>query len=334
MSRLDESRQVAQELLESLESSQAPIESSLMKGKRLARLMRDTDAQVWLDLETRGYPDKFNAAQLGTCQKYASAGGRITSDGKYLTTSLPELEAQTKSDEALIHALRSSKLPATKAKDFLEKRATEELMLTQISLQTQQRNAFAKLQGCLASLKSALHNYATDIYLAIELGDLAQDIFEEAREDVDTFVRANCPKAAEQLVAISERLRENMSESRSSALTSCRRLLMTVADSLFPAQSEPWKDSKGKLRSVGTEEYKNRLLAYIDTRISSDSSLAILRAEIEHLAARLDAVYEKSCKGVHAEISGEEARLAVIQTYLFIGEIARLSMVTVSKGAG
>ena len=148
-SRLDEARKVAQDLLDSLESSQLSIEASLMKAKRLARLMRDTDAQVWLDLETRGYPssDNFNFSQLGTCIKYAIAGGRVTPDGKYYVPSLPQIEARCKSDEAMIQALRSSRLPATKAKDFLEKSATEALLTTHIKLQVQQKEAFAQSQG-------------------------------------------------------------------------------------------------------------------------------------------------------------------------------------------
>jgi len=327
MPRLDEARKVAGELLDTLELSQSPIEVSLMKAKRLARLMRDGDAQIWLDLETRGYPDNnFNFTQIGTCQKYAVAGGRITSEGRYYTSSLPELEAERQADEAhIIDVLRSAHPPDAKAKDFTEMRATTALISAQVELQAMQKKSFAQSQGLFASLKSALHSYATDIYLAIELGDVAQDIFEEAREDVDSFVRAHCPKAVEQLIAINERLREDLAESRSAALTSCRRLLVSVADSLFPAQSEPWQDSKGKLRKVGTEEYKNRLIAYMENRLSSAGSFSILATEIEHLAARLDAVYEKASKGVHTDVSRDEARLAVIQTYLFIGEIARLS---------
>lgn len=42
-----------------------------------------------------------------------------------------------------------------------------------------------------------------------------------------------------------------------------------------------------------------------------------------HLAARLDAVYEKACKGVHNEVDNGEAQLTVIHTYLFLAEVAR-----------
>ena len=76
---------------------------------------------------------------------------------------------------------------------------------------------------------------------------------------------------------------------------------------------------------MGSDEYKNRLLAFVDREIKSESSQSVVAAEIEHLAARLDAVYEKTCKGVHSDVSKDEARLAVIQTYLFVAEIARIS---------
>ena len=75
--RIDEARRVALALLNDLEGSSFPIDAILMKAKRLARLMRDFDAQLWLDSETRGYPDGYNSSKLGTCQKYAVSGGRV-----------------------------------------------------------------------------------------------------------------------------------------------------------------------------------------------------------------------------------------------------------------
>ena len=323
MPRIDEARATVHDLLVSLETSQITIDKILLKATRLARLMRDADAQLWFGLETCGYTEKFILGELGTCRKYAERGGRITPDGKYYLIGLPKLEAQIISDEAIIDGFRNVQY-STGAKDYLESGATTSLIAGQVQLQNNQKEIYSQNQSLFISMKSAIHSYATDVYLAIELGDIAQSIFEEARGNVDNFIRVNCPKAAEQLIAINERMHENLPESRSAALTSCRRLLMTVADSIFPPQIE-WKDTKGIKRKVGPEEYKNRLLAFAETRIDSDSSYAILTSEIDHLAARVDAVYDKVSKGVHADVSTDEARLAVIQTYLFIGEIARLS---------
>ena len=324
--RFDEARRVAQSLLDDLEGSASPIDAVLMKAKRLARVMRDADAQLWLDLETRGYPIDFSFERIGTCRQYAISGGRLIAEtSKYYPQSLPEIEANAASDEALLASLRTARSPTTTAKDYLEKNATVALMATQLNVQADQKKAYAQSKSLFASMKAGVHNYATDTFLAIELGDIAENIFESARNEVDTFVRSHCPQAAEKLIAINERMAENSSESRTAALTSCRRLLVAVADSLFPSRDEEWLDGKGKARKVGTEQYKNRLLAYLAESNQSQSSNEIIESELEHLAARLDAINDKACKGVHVDVSDQEARLAVIHTYLFIGEIAQHS---------
>jgi sulfite reductase alpha subunit-like flavoprotein len=280
------------------------------------------DAQGWLDLETRGYPPKVSFSSLGTCQEYAVAGGRLDLEtSKYWTQSLPELEANAASEEAHLNALRSAPTARANAKDFLEKSATEALLATQLKVQAAQKKNYVQSQSLLASMKAGIHSYATDTYLALELGDVAEEIFERARKAVDRFVRAYCPTAAEKLVAINERMSESSPESWTAALTSCRRLLMSVADAMFPAREEDWKDATGKPRKVGTEQYKNRLLAFL-SESSKTGSRELVTSELEHLAGRLDAIYEKTCKGVHVNVSEQEATLAVIHTYLFIGEIA------------
>ena len=236
-SNIDEARQVARTLLDDLETVTVRTEGILMKAKRLARLMRDADTQRWLGYETLGYPSKLNLDELGTCKKYAEAGGRINAEGKYYLASLPALEADAEGKEAQVNSFR--KIDAGPIiENYVVKRATEEFINKQLQIQQSYREALTKYKALVVSLKSAIHSYATDTLLAIEFGDIAQDIFERARSDVDNFVRAYCPKAAEQIVAINERMRDQTNESRTAALTSCRRLLLTVADALFPPKKK------------------------------------------------------------------------------------------------
>jgi hypothetical protein len=313
--RIGEARSVAASLLNDLETSSVTVDKILMRAKRLARLMRDDDAQVWLDYETKGYPNPFNLKELGSCSKYATSSGRYDLAAKgYHAHSLPKLEAFVYGAQVSLDSF--SPTPIGAVKDFLEMRASEALLAEQLKLQKENKDDYTNCKTLFVSLLSAIHSYATDMYLALELGDAAQDIFESAR--------AHCPKAAEKIVAINERIADNSTESRTAALTSCRRLLMTVADSLFPKSDVDWIDVKGKPRKVGEEQYKNRLLAYMSERANSKSNEAIIGSELEFLAARLDAIYEKTCKGVHVDVDMQEARLAVIHTYLFIGELAVL----------
>jgi len=276
--KIDEARKISEALLDDLESSSSKIDAVLMKAKRLARLMRDSDAQLWLDLETKGYPDEFSFEELGSCVKYATSGGRLNvKTSKYYPQSLPTIEANAESDEAQLNSLRTAPASTTKVKDFLEKKATEALMATQLNLQSQQKINYANSKSLYSSMKAAIHNYATDTYLAVEFGDVAEEIFEGARNLVDTFIRSHCPKSAEKIVAINERMADGSEESRSAALTSCRRLLMDIADSVFPAREEEWKDRKGKNRKVGSEQYKNRILAYLTDLVESKGTYTLLR---------------------------------------------------------
>lgn len=323
--RLDQARTVALQLLDEMETEEYPVERHLLKAKRLARLLRDTDAQTWLDLEIRGYPTDFRFDELGNCRRYAEAGGRITANGKYYRISLPELEARCQTDRASLDKSAGIKQSPTGARDYTAAGATVKLIADQLKMLNDIRTAYLRYVALLSSLKAALHSYVTDTSLSIEFGDIAQNTFEEARFTVDRFIRTGCPKAAEKLVAIDERMREGAPESRSAALTSCRRLLMDVADAVFPPSDEDWVDPSGNRRKVGRDQYKNRLLAFLQQRIESEGSKAMLTAEVEHLSARLDAIYEKTCKGVHGEVTRAEARLVVIQTYLLVAEIARLA---------
>lgn len=320
-SRLNMARQTARELVDQLEGGSAPISDSLLKAKRLARLLRDSDAQTWLDYELCGYPARVDPTKLGGCLKYLQQANRLFPDGKTFAPSLPALEATILAEQT---ALAAVKVPSPGVvKNYLEAGATKEII---DKLNTQL--AFAKIgyQNAVSNfnaVKAALHRYAVDAHLALELGDVAEGIFDAARSEVDAFVRANCPQAAEQLVAVSDRMREKNSEARSQALTTCRRLLATVADAIFPAREEPFTDAGGKTRKIGPEQYVNRLLAFVEGRISSGTSVNIVRAEMEHLAARLTAIYEKHSKGVHADVGEDEARLVVVHTYLLLAEVAR-----------
>lgn len=223
----------------------------------------------------------------------------------------------------------ASAKPSTEtAENYLVAGATAKMLQDQIAVLNTVKETYLNNVALFSSLKAGVHSYVTDTLIAIEFGDVAESIFDELRQDVDSFIRSHSPKAAEKLLAIAERMTEGNAEAYAEALTSCRRLLMTVADSVFPPSDNDWIDSSGKKRKVGADNYKNRLVAFIESQLTSNSSYTILETELEHLCSRLDAVYEKACKGVHTDVSAEEARLAIIEGYIVIGEIARLHKLT------
>lgn len=317
-SRRAEARLTARQLVEALEDN-APIDRCLMKAQRLARMLRDSDAQLWLDHEMRGYPADFVLAKLGTSQKYAWRWLGATKT--VLTTSLPDMEAQVRAAEMVLSKMQAPNVTTTAA-NYIESGATTAVITAISNGITSARDRYSNAVAQFSRSRSHLYRYAADTLVSLEFGEVAEDIFQAARNAADEFLRSNAPKAIEQLLAAEERMADGDAESLSASLTSCRRVLSTVADAIFPPRSEPYVDHTGKSRKVGEAEYLNRLLAFMESRISSGSTRAILDTQLSYLAARLDAVYAKASKGVHDEVTIDEARLVVVQTYLYLAKVA------------
>ncbi|MFH0885171.1 MAG: hypothetical protein V1861_05675, partial [Candidatus Micrarchaeota archaeon] len=125
--RLELARDTAAQLLEELETGSVPVAQSLMRAKRLARLLRDEEAQRWLDYELKGYPNAFDFSLLGSCQRYAVEGGRLTAEGKYWPQSLPKIEAEFKAAEATLNLLRMPAIDKP-VQNYLEAGATMQLI--------------------------------------------------------------------------------------------------------------------------------------------------------------------------------------------------------------
>jgi hypothetical protein len=303
-SNLKEAKILADEILQAFETSSSTISELLMKTMRLARLMNDTDAEKWLDLEIRGYPSKFHFSCLGTCARYNMGARLNTETDKYWTESLPKLEGKTQTCNVEAFISRGYPMPTINS--------VRQAYISQIEI--------------FEAIKASIYRYVVDVHISLSVGEFAEDIFNSARETVDVFLRENCPEASKQLLSIQKRMKDDDPESYAQALTTCRRLLSNVADAIFPAQSKNFTDKSGNERKVGKKEYKNRLLAFIEEHSSSDSTLCILEKEMEHLAGRLDSIYDKSCKGVHDRITREEAELVIIHMYLFLAEIAKLNL--------
>jgi len=150
------------------------------------------------------------------------------------------------------------------------------------------------------------------------------DIFERHRLRMESFLSRISPQVLEQFTAAYRRARDDDAESKAHALTTCRRILESVADAVFPGQAEPITDSSGKLRKVGAENYVNRLWMYLDEAMSASTHREILLATLQDFGSRIDKVYSLTNKGVHSNVTQAEVDTCVMQTYLLVGEILRI----------
>jgi hypothetical protein len=157
------------------------------------------------------------------------------------------------------------------------------------------------------------------------------DIFERHRRRVESFLSRVSPQVLEQFTAAYRRAREDDAESKTHALTTCRRILESVADVVYPARAEPVVDSSGKTRDVGPEKYVNRLWMFVAESTTGSTQSKLLLAMLQDFGSRIDTVYSMTSKGVHANVTQAEVDTCVMQTYLLADEILRIFEDT-SKG--
>lgn len=177
----------------------------------------------------------------------------------------------------------------------------------------------------LGRVRNDTADYLMQCEASLRLAATGGLIFDRHRTRVDQHLRAVAPDVLAKLNAAIERAAAgDDSEARSHALTSCRRVLETVANHVFPPRAEPYVDANGKERPVGKLQYRNRLLAAIESAGVTTLRRA-LAATIEDIASRLDRLDDLTQKGVHEEPTAADVDFGVIHTYLIAGEVLQLT---------
>lgn len=175
------------------------------------------------------------------------------------------------------------------------------------------------LSDIVTKIYNRIYRETTDILIDLKFGSIIESIFENTKMTVDSKLVKVCPEAVEKFTSAYERLRETNPESWAQSVTTCRRILKDFADAIYPAKDTPVNGKR-----VGADEYKNRLWAFASENIGSDTNRKLIQSEINYIGGRVDALYDLTCKGTHAEISKDEAERAIIRTYLLIGDLIKL----------
>ena len=312
-SHLEVAKELSNVILVDLEINQVPISQSLMKCKRLARILRDSDAQKWLDYEIMGYPVVFDPDELGSCKKYYISDRPVIRDErthKPHAIGLPHLESY----------INSTKIEA------VTKLGANESQKRQIL------NKHHELINDFERLKTSIHNYVTEVNISLSVGDFAQDLFEDTRLAADRFIREYCPRAGEQLLAVHDRMRHHDPGSYGPAIHAVQVILATVADVVSPQddagpQTSSYK--KGQEMIAPGDHYINRIFSYIEKNSTNDSLLSMIESEMECIFSKTYPSKEKP--PVHqAEVTLDEAHRAIIHMYLIIGEIAKIKRAPVT----
>jgi len=292
---------LARELLDDLELGRLDAEHLLLKCSRLARWVASEEIQQWISFEMTGYnsSDKTSLKYMGLTGRWVD---REANKGWW--GPLAQQEAAIDAEKTKLSLLR---IPDTDSIGAISSvrtaMATCSRTLTQIS-------------GVRSRVLARLHTFVTSVYYEKQFESLAESIFERYKSDVDSLIAEYCGDVLQKIPSVMERLADGDAESISQALTTCRRIIESFADSVFPARDGTHEIEGNELR-LEANKHQNRLNVFVAERVTSASRRKKIRQNLTNL-------YNRVSGGVHSDVSVDEARALFLNTYLFLGEVLHM----------
>lgn len=181
------------------------------------------------------------------------------------------------------------------------------------------------LQTLVDRVRSSVYAFLVATEAELEQGQPQAGVFARAQAYVNAALAEYAPKALEQFLAAQERLYRGSGEDLAHALTSCRRMLKSLADHLYPATNESVAGLDGIARRMSDDQYRNRLLEYVRQTLGSHGHSTVLQKTLDGLGARLKSLDALASKGVHDDVTAAEAETCVVWTYMLAADLIRLA---------
>ena len=174
------------------------------------------------------------------------------------------------------------------------------------------------LETVKQQIKTRCLNYAIRIERQLQAQSKSQHFLNETHKEVNNYFKAHSGDVYTKLQKAAQLIGHNDPEDLSLLLTEVRRAIKSAADYFYPPVTGPVKCADGEERELGDEQYLNRLHEYLTTVFEKSSSRDLLNAEFEHLAVFARRLNDLASKGVHAEVSANEGKQALLGLYMFL----------------
>lgn len=302
-SKSEHTLELVQDLLDDLELSRSSGESLILKASRLARIVGNSEVKEWLSFELGGYKSS-NDISL----KYMGITGRWTKreENKGYWVPFAQIDALIEAEKSKLSVMR---IPDS-AGDYNHAASVATRAMNETSAN------ISRYTGIRSKVIARLHSFITDVYYEKLFDNLTESIFEQYQRNVDNLISEKCHDVLDQIPSVMERLSHGEQEPISHALTTCRRIIESFADSIFPPTDDVL-DIGGNTLKLDAGKHQNRINAYIHHRCVSKSRKQKFRQNLANL-------FDRVSTGVHTDVTPEEARALFLNTYLFLGEVLHL----------
>lgn len=322
--RIKDCTDLAKIIINDFETGRVPIHVIVLKCLRLCTLLQDVEGVKLFTYEAFGYPNSLKTKQKEDTEnwKFAEIAGRIKLELVSIKPVRYEKRANLKLTSELENEIDNQKMIISTNKNIVKPLNGYTRDKSISVLQDSQKQ--------LEIIRSHLYQYILHLYVELVYGNIVEDVFFEVRKTVDEKLKLLCPKTTEKFITVYNNMISNNPEDWANAVHSCRRILLDIADALYPAQDESI-NVDGKQIKVGKNEYINRLMQFVDSKKESETYIKIVGTELKYIGERLDAVVNAVNKGTHKEITQFEAKRFIISTYLLISDFIALKEDIMSK---
>lgn len=189
------------------------------------------------------------------------------------------------------------------------------------STKSQFRLKLSGISSILERIRTRCFNYASRVEHQLAGQRKADSFLMNIQNEVNAYFLWRSEGTYNKLRKATDLLGSNNPEDSALLLTSIRRAIHSVADYFYPPISECVVCIDGKTRKMGDEQYLNRLHEFVLRSFSKSTSTDLIKAELECLMVFAKKVNEMASKGVHAQVTENEAKQALLGLYLFLANI-------------
>jgi len=324
---LREALDLSDVVLRNIELGELPLSAIALKSSRLARLLNDFEYQRIMEYEAGGYPSTPEGIPQDVWRLTEIAGRRYQEKKKdeiqtfAYTSSISQLESQIEGARIGIDAARDRdvSLSSSNPSQYVHAPLGNQIERNRL------HSSLATASHRLASRRAFIHSYVQRKHYELKFSGVASDVFSRIRDAVDASVGNVVPEAVQKFTAAYQNLSSDNPEDWSNAVHSCRRILQSLADVIFPPQEKGRvSGQKGREKEIklGPDNYVNRLMCFVEDNSSSQRFSEIVGSHLRYLGERLDSIFQAAQKGSHGIITARvEADRYVVYTYMVVGDI-------------
>jgi hypothetical protein len=253
--------ELSRELLDDIELGRLEADKLLLKCSRLARLAGSEEVKTWIKLEMEGYNS------TGLSLRYMGKTGRWTDfqNKKGYSMPLAQIEASIETGKTQLVASKLVNISGDATIGAINTVARQQQAISQ---------KISTMSGIRSRVLALLHTFVTGVFYERQFAGVAESTFERYKKNVDALIAEKAGDVLTKIPAVIARLQEGEEEGISQALTTCRRIIETFADAVYPPTADTIELGGNKL-SLDASKHKNRLNAYIAARTASGWNLTL-----------------------------------------------------------